>query len=150
VGRTVSSVSSALRPPVRETVAMRTRMLWAAALLAAVGVSGGSRSEVVPDGPEPEEPPPLGQSLEYSVADRLKPPRQQLAKMADEREETVRLHREKARTEPETVELLPNLCPPEGAPVFRKATFSAPAGLSLPPYLTPGQKDAAVALHLAS
>ena len=45
--------------------------------------------------------------------------------------------------------LLPQLHPPVVAAVFAEAKFSPSAGFSLPPYLKEGQKDAAVALHLA-
>jgi hypothetical protein len=79
----------------------------------------------------------------------LKLPRPELARLVDEWERKVAAREQEAREQPDTVGLLPKLRPPLVVPVFRKATFSEGAGLSLPPYVKPGARDAEVALHLA-
>lgn len=91
----------------------------------------------------------LGEKSEYSLADWLKRPRPELAKLVEEWTETVRKQQEAARGNPESVQLLPQLHPSKVSVVFAEARFSPSAGFSLPPYLKEGQTDAAVALHLA-
>src|SRR5439155_13363108 len=45
--------------------------------------------------------------------------------------------------------LLPQMRFPLAVPVWREAQFSAMLGISLPPYLKEGERDAVLALHLA-
>ncbi|MGH7222851.1 MAG: hypothetical protein ACRELF_06470, partial [Gemmataceae bacterium] len=91
----------------------------------------------------------LGDKMDISLADWLKLPRAEQAKLVEEWTETVGKQRAFARGNVESVALLPRLHPPVVAAVFAEAKFSPSAGFSLPPYLNEGQKDAAVALHLA-
>ncbi|HWG44905.1 MAG TPA: hypothetical protein VN688_19180 [Gemmataceae bacterium] len=91
----------------------------------------------------------LGDKIDISLADWLKLPRPELAKLVEEWTVTVHKQQESARSNPDSVQLLPQLHPPTVGIVFADAHFSPAAGFSLPPYLKEGQKDAAVALHLA-
>src|SRR5579883_52314 len=91
----------------------------------------------------------LSDKVDISLADWLKLPRVELAKLVEEWTVTVGKQREAARSNIESVQLLPQLHPPIVSVVFAEAKFSPEAGFSLPPYLKSGQKDAAVALHLA-
>ena len=112
---------------------------------------GGCRSQVattVETAPE-DTTTHLGDKIDISLADWLKLPRAEQAKLVEEWTETVGKQRAFARGNVESVGLLPQLHPPVVAAVFAEAKFSPSAGFSLPPYLKEGQKDAAVALHLA-
>lgn len=91
----------------------------------------------------------LSDKTDLSLADWLKLPRPELAKLVEEWTQTVGKQREVARSDVESVRLLPQLRPPIVMVGFAEAKFSTQAGFSLPPYLNAGQKDAAVALHLA-
>src|SRR5262249_18783164 len=62
---------------------------------------------------------------------------------------TVEKLQDFGRTNAESVDLLPQLHAPVTVPVYGKCRFSDAAGISLPPYLKEGERDAAVALHLA-
>lgn len=91
----------------------------------------------------------LADKTDISLADWLKLPREELAKLVEEWTVTVGKHRETARNDLESVQLLPQLHPPIVTAGFAEAKFSLAAGFSLPPYLKEGQKDSAVTLHLA-
>jgi hypothetical protein len=126
---------------------MRVHWLRGCVLLALVGLVGCSRAtpEASPEDTETR----LGDKIDVSLADWLKLPRAELAKKAEETAVTVAKQQEWARTNEHAVELLPQLHPSVWVPVFQEAKYSAGAGVSLPPYLTEGARDAAVALHLA-
>jgi hypothetical protein len=112
----------------------------------------GCGSKVAPPSEEtvaPDLTTHLDDKVEFSVADWLKQPRADLAKLADEWADTVRKQQDAARNDKDLANLLPKLCPPVAIPVFRDAKFSSTAGFSMPPYLKAGDKDADVALHLA-
>jgi hypothetical protein len=91
----------------------------------------------------------LSDKTDISLAEWLKLSRAEQAKLVEEWTATVGKLREQARSNIETVQLLPQLRPPIVSVVFAEAAFSPAAAFSLPPYLKEGQKDAAVALHLA-
>ncbi|HTU88705.1 MAG TPA: hypothetical protein VMF69_01290 [Gemmataceae bacterium] len=91
----------------------------------------------------------LSDKMDVSLADWLQRPRAEQAKLVEEWTETAGKQREAARSDVEAVRLLPQLRPPIVMVGFAEAKFAPAAGLSLPPYLKEGQKDAAVALHLA-
>lgn len=91
----------------------------------------------------------LSDKTDISLADWLKLPRAEQAKVVEEWTVTVSKLREQARSDIEAVQLLPQLRPPIVSVVFAEAKFSPADGFSLPAYLKEGQKDAAVALHLA-
>jgi hypothetical protein len=113
-----------------------------------------------PPGPPPVErprelPPPrppairLDAPIDLSLADLLARPRPQLAQLADELAEQVRLQ-EQARHQGElSYTLLPDMRFPLAVPVFREAQYSAALKVSLPPYCAESDRDNAVALHLA-
>ncbi len=63
--------------------------------------------------------------------------------------DTVQQQRQHAAEYPLSLDLLPGLQPPRTMPVFGQAAYSEKAGFSLPPYVKAGDRDAAVALHLA-
>ncbi|MHB1426978.1 MAG: hypothetical protein ACYC3I_27805, partial [Gemmataceae bacterium] len=113
-------------------------------------LSGCSSQVATVEGVAPEDTTTrLSDKMDISLADWLKLPRTEQAKLIEEWTQTVGKQRELARSNVETVQLLPQLHPPIVAVGFAEATFSPAAGFSLPPYLKEGQKDAAVALHLA-
>jgi hypothetical protein len=120
-------------------------------LLAAAGLAGcGSRQAVSP----PDETPPdtttrLGDRIDVSLPDWLKLSRQELAEKVKEWTFIVAKQQEHARQNPESAQLLPQLRPAVTPPVFARASFSARAGFSLPPYLKEGATDPDLALHLA-
>jgi hypothetical protein len=91
----------------------------------------------------------LADKTDISLTNWLQLPREELAKLAQEWATTADKHREMARSDVESVQLLPQLHPPILTAGFAEAKFAPTAGFSLPPYLTEGQKDARVALHLA-
>ncbi len=129
---------------------MRTHWLRGAALLAALAVTACGRGKIAAPDVAPEDTETrLGDKLDVSVADWLKRPRPELAKLADERAETITKQLEHARSNPDSVELLPNLLPPFTVPVFQQAKFSPKVGVSLPPYYKEGARDSALAIHLA-
>src|SRR5262245_28244784 len=83
----------------------------------------------------------LSDKTDISLTDWLKLPRAELAKLVEEWSTTVAKQRETARSNIESVQLLPQLHPPVVSVVFAEAKFSPEAGFSLPPYLKEGQKD---------
>lgn len=91
----------------------------------------------------------LADKTDISLTDWLKLPREELATLVEEWTATVGKHREIARSDLEPLQLLPQLHLPIVTAGFAEAKFSSSAVFSLPPYLKEGQKDAAVALHLA-
>lgn len=103
--------------------------------------------------PADETPPDtqtrLGDSTAIDLAAWLKLPRAELAKLADEWTANVHGQYETIRNDSTVVDLLPGALPPLTVPGFHEARFVPAEGISLPPYLAPGVKDAAVALHLA-
>jgi hypothetical protein len=128
---------------------MRTNWLRGGVLLAAVALAGcGSTAPVAPP-PVVEEEPRLPEKADADLAAWLSLPRAELAKLADDWKGTVDRLQETARTDRQSVTLLPRLMPALSVPVFREARFSDKAGFSLPPYLADGAKDDDVALHLA-
>jgi hypothetical protein len=120
-------------------------------LVLAAAVGCGSKVAEAPPPPEPpaEEPVRLGTSTPIALAGWLKQSREELAKLADEYAVTVDKQQTATRLNIEMVDLLPQLHAPVRVPVFETCRYSPEAKLSLPPYLKPGQHDAAVALHLA-
>jgi len=127
-------------------------MRWFAAgfLAIALGLAGCRAKVATVDPVAPEDTTThLADTIDLSLADWLKLPRPELAKLGEEWTETVRKQREIARNNLESVQLLPQLRPLAASVVFAEARFAPAAGFSLPPYLKEGQKDAAVALHLA-
>lgn len=121
------------------------------AVLLALAVSGcgffktEQSVEVVPEDTETRLPDNVG----FSLSEWLILPRAELAKMADDKAEALQKQQDFTRHNPEALDLLPKLHPAIRVPGFAKAKFDETAGFSLPPYLKPGAKDAAVALHLA-
>ncbi|HTU88723.1 MAG TPA: hypothetical protein VMF69_01380 [Gemmataceae bacterium] len=130
---------------------MRTHWCAGWLLVILLGLSGcRSRVATTEETTVPEDTTThLGDKIDIALADWLKLPRAEQAKLVEEWTETVDKQRAFARGNVESVRLLPRLHPPVVAAVFAKAKFSPTAGFSLPPYLKEGQKDAAVALHLA-
>ncbi len=135
---------------------MRIHVLRGLVLLVAVGLAGCSSSTDVapdppPDSPPPPPPPParLGDQTDVHLADWLQKPRPELAKLVEEWSDVVRKQKQHAAENPLSLDLLPRLQPPGTMPVFGRAAYSDKAGFSLPPYLQGGERDAAVALHLA-
>src|SRR4051812_12615637 len=113
-------------------------------LAAAAGCrSGVAENEAVPE----DQVTRLGDRIDISLADWLKLPRPELAKMGDGWQGNVEKLQDFGRTNVEAVELLPQLHAPAAVPVFGTCRFSAAAGFSLPPYLKEGQRDPGVALH---
>ncbi len=128
---------------------MTKHLLGSGALLFALGVFGcGSTPPVVveDDGADNTR---LADKIDESVAEWLAKPRADLAALVKDKLESVHLEQDNARANPDSVDLLPNHKPPLSLPVFQESTWSAKAGMSLPPYLAPGVKDREVALHLA-
>lgn len=124
------------------------RRVWLTILLGLL-LAGCRRATVdVPEAP-PDTQTRLGEATAVDLAAWLKLPRAELAKLADEWAETVRAQRKAIGTNPASVDLLPGLLPPLRVAVFYQATFTPAAGVSLPPYLAAGKRDAAVSLHLA-
>jgi hypothetical protein len=126
-------------------------MRWFAGcfLVLLLGLSG-CRSRVATSESAPEDSTTrLGGSIDISLADWLKLPRAELAKLVEEWTVTVSKEQGAARDNIDSVQLLPQLHPPAPATVFVEARYSAETGFSQPPYLKQGEKDGAVALHLA-
>jgi hypothetical protein len=130
---------------------MRMRWFVGCCLVLIVGLSGcRSRVETTTLDVVPEDTSThLGDKIDLKLADWLKLPRADQAKLVEEWTETVGKQRDFARSNVESVQLLPRLHPPLVSVGFAEAKFAPSAGFSLPPYLKEGQKDAAVALHLA-
>jgi hypothetical protein len=125
-------------------------MLRGLGLLAAVGLAGcGSSVDVTPDSAPPDLQSRLGDKTNINLADWLKKPREELADLVAQWSDTIQKQRLHAQENPHSLDLLPGLEPPGTMPVFAQAAYSPKAGFSLPPYLNAGDKDAAVALHLA-
>ncbi len=129
---------------------MRMNWLHGGLLLAAVGLTGcgGSQAIVASDAP-PEEPARLGEKTDINLSEWLQKPRPELARLVAEWTDAVQKQRLHARENPLSVDLLPALQPPATMPVFREAAYSEKVGFSLPPYVKAGDKDGAVASHLA-
>jgi hypothetical protein len=117
-------------------------------LLLAAGC-GGSPEVANPDFAPEDLSTRLGNRTDISLAAWLKLPRARLARMADEWAVSVEKLQEFCRTNVEAVQLLPQLHAPVTVPVFARCRWSEAAGVSLPPYLKEGDRDAGVALHLA-
>jgi hypothetical protein len=112
--------------------------------------AGCGRSEVAEPDTVPEDMVTrLGDHIDISLADWLQRPRAELARMGDEWTVTVGKLQDFSRTHVEAVEWLPQLHAPVTVPVYGKCRWSEAAGVSLPPYLKEGERDAGVALHLA-
>jgi hypothetical protein len=117
------------------------------ALLTTLAGLAGCRARVADPGVEPEIR--LGDHIDISLADWLKQPRAQLAKLCDEMASNVEKQQDFTRTNVETLDLLPNLHAPILVPIFARCTFSEAQKLSLPPYRQKESRDDALALHLA-
>ncbi len=139
-------------------------------ILALVVVLGGcsppNMGGDAPPGPPPPPPPPPGPPpppkplpklpsfpldvpLKTSLADLLGKPRAELARLADELTETIRIHDQKHREGELPYALLPDFRLPNAVPVFRTARYVPARRMSLPPYLEDDAHDRDVALHLA-
>jgi hypothetical protein len=75
--------------------------------------------------------------------------REELAQEAAEQTEVLQGLRDRLRSDPASAKLLPKLRLPVQGVVFAQAIFDPDRGFSIPPYLQ-GEKDAAVAAHLAA
>ncbi len=129
---------------------MKKCWLISSILLFAVGLSGcKSQVEEPPPGDPPPEPHSLRDTIDIKLSDWLDLPRAKLAEMADDAEDRLRTALTSNRDDKSTVPLLPQVRMPLTIPVLHKAKYSQALGFSLPPYLKEGQKDAALALHLA-
>ena len=129
---------------------MRMHLLHAGFLLAAVGLTGCGESPVIVASDTPqEEVARLSDKTDVNLAEWLKRPRPELARLVAEWTDTVQKQRLHARENPLSLDLLPLLQPATAMPVFREAAYSERAGFSLPPYIKAGDTDAAVASHLA-
>jgi hypothetical protein len=91
----------------------------------------------------------LGDHTDVSLAAWLKLPRADLARMGEEWAVSVEKLQNFSRTNVEAVQLLPDLHATVRVAIFGQCRWSEAAGISLPPYLKPGDRDAGVALHLA-
>src|SRR5579875_3674537 len=129
---------------------MRTRRFRNTLFVLAFVLSGCSAQVATTDGTPEDTATRLSAKIDIALSDWLFLSRKEQAKLIEEWKETVAKQRETARSNIESVQLLPQLHPPAVAVGFVEAKFSAAAGFSLPPYLKEGQKDSAVALHLAS
>lgn len=127
---------------------MHSHVFLVGVLLITIGC--GSRAVPVAEAPPPEEKHLVLEIVsDASVADLLGKPRAELAALADEWADRLRVQ-EKAYREGKTpFVLLPEARLPLVLPIWRQARFSASAGISLPPYLADGAKDGACAVHLA-
>jgi hypothetical protein len=128
------------------------RMRWFAIYLFVLlfALSGCSSQVATTENVVPEDTAThLSDKIDIALADWLALPRAEQAKLVEEWMQTVGKQREQARSNVESVQLLPQLRPPAVSVGFAEAKFSPAAGFSLPPYLKEGQQDAAVALHLA-
>jgi hypothetical protein len=115
-----------------------------------VAVCLSSCGSAPPDDPDPGEVPSrLGDAIDLSLADLLTKPRAELAEMADDVLNKVRLQHKAHRDSNEVFLLLPQLRVPLAVPVLREAHHSASAGFSLPPYVAEGAADSELALQLA-
>jgi hypothetical protein len=119
-----------------------------ALLLALTALAGCRRSEVAET--TPVDPAiRLGDHIDISLADWLNKPREELARLADEMAGNIEKQQDFGRSNAGGADLLPGLHAPVTVPVFTQCRYSPAAGLSLPPYVKDGSRDAAVALHLA-
>jgi hypothetical protein len=129
---------------------MRMRWFGSCLLVLLLGILGCRARVATTTEATPEDTTTrLGDKIDVSLADWLQLPRAEQDKLVEEWTVTVGKQRDFARGNVEAVLLLPQLRPPLVAVGFTEARFSPDAGFSLPPYLKAGQKDAAVALHLA-
>jgi hypothetical protein len=118
-------------------------------MLSAVGLSGCKRAVVpvaVAVDPDAHLTAP---AEEAAVADWLNVPRPDLDKRFEDHKRTATRLMDVSRGDRQSVQLLPGLRPVLTLPVFQEASFSAAAGVSLPPYGAEARKDAQLALHLA-
>ena len=129
-----------------------SKRFWYIVGVAAVLGSGCGQSE----GPaEPRGEAAFGMPDVYTsepqrpLPEMLDRPRVVLAGLGDTWLEKVRRQQVLYRQASVRFELLPELRLPLAVPVWRQAKYSAKAGMSLPPYLADGGRDAGLALHLA-
>ncbi len=129
---------------------MRTRSFGKYLFLLGFAFSGCSTQVATTSDRVPEDTTThLADKINVALSDWLYLSRAEQAKLVEEWKETVAKQRETARSDTESVQLLPQLHPPAVAVGFAEAKFSPSSGFSLPPYLKEGQKDTAVAMHLA-
>src|SRR5262245_33653788 len=104
---------------------MFKHLLRAAALLAALTLTGCRRRPALPPGVAPEDKTTRGGEMsDIVVGHCLQLPRAQQVKILDEWTETVRNQTSAIRKNPGSVELLPRVLPPLTVPVFHEAKFS--------------------------
>src|SRR4051794_14329429 len=104
---------------------MRMRWIGGCFLVLMLGLAGcRARVETAADAPPEDTTTHLGDKVDISLADWLKLSRAELAKLADEWTVTVGKHRDFARGNPESVQLLPQLHPPAVSVVFAETRFS--------------------------
>jgi hypothetical protein len=128
---------------------MRMPRLFVIVLLALLAAAG-CRSRTGPTEAAPEDTTThLGETADVSAAGWLKLPRADLAHHVEDWVVTVQKYQEEARTQPETLILLPDFRLPIVPLVWNEAHYAPAAGFSLPPYAKAGEHDGALALHLA-
>jgi hypothetical protein len=126
---------------------MRSTAAWLV-VLAAAG-AGGCKRNAVPVAVVEDPSTRLPETTAVAVADWINLARPELDRRCDDELSTAAKLLDVTRGDRRSLQLLPKLRPVLTLPVFQTARFSPRAGLSLPPYLEEGKKDAAVALHLA-
>jgi hypothetical protein len=139
-----------------EVITMARTVLFVVALTLGLGPSTGCEGPAVPvpEAPQPpaEEKKPafrLDDSINLSLADLLRRPRKELAELARELTDHIRIQERSLQTGALAFTFLPDFRAPQAIPVFRQAEYSPARKLSLPPYLNEQQTDSQVALHLA-
>lgn len=128
---------------------MTLHRLRTAALLAILALAGCSRNTIDTTTPAEDTETRLGEKISIDLAAWLALPRAELAKRADDYLKTIEQQQEGLRTQSASEVLLPQLNPPVTVPVFARAAYRPRAGFSLPDYVKDGDRDPAVALHLA-
>jgi hypothetical protein len=103
--------------------------------------------------PSPEEPGPVKETPSAgdtpAIREWLKKSRQELASLEQEEGESLALEEKEVRTSPNLHPFLGDVRFPSITPVWDSAVYSKADGFSLPPYLRSGQKEDALAWHLA-
>jgi len=118
-----------------------SRLLLLAGVLFLAGCGRGSDA--------PEEEADQDQAIKVRVDEWLGQSRGQLAELESEWAEKVQLEELDLHRTRDDRQFLATLRLPISVPIWQEATWSAEAGISLPPYVKPGAKDAALAWHLA-
>lgn len=121
-----------------------TRLGLVAWLAFMAGCSGTAPASVAPEGDLDTIP-----GTDISLGALLQKPRPELAHLADDLTNKIQVQLRAIREGRVQAQFLPDLPLPVAVPVWREAKYHADTGISLPPYLAPGQKDPELALHLA-